>query len=114
MGDRLRSLRKSRGLVQAVAAEAVGISRNHLTEIENGKDPGFQTFCALADFYGVSMDYLYRGTTLVAIENPEDVAHGPEESRLLRIWRGVDDCHRQRMMDGLLAELLAKSKSSAA
>jgi len=114
MGDRLRQIRKDRGLVQAAAAEAVGISRNHLTEIENGKDPGFQTFCALADFYGVSMDYLYRGTTLVALDDPEDVAHGPEESRLLKIWRGVDEPQRQRMMDGLLEELLAKSKSNAA
>ncbi|MGF1275507.1 helix-turn-helix domain-containing protein [Acetobacter pasteurianus] len=93
MGDRLRAVRRAKGLVQAAAAEAIGISRNHLTEIENGKDPGFQTFCALADFYQVSMDYLYRG-----VPSPNASAQtldNAEEAAWLGLWRDMNEKQRR-------------------
>lgn len=59
VGGRLKALRTQKEISAAVVAEAVGISRPHLTNIENGKrTAGRQTFVALADFYAVSLDWL--------------------------------------------------------
>ncbi|ASL39297.1 MULTISPECIES: helix-turn-helix domain-containing protein [Acetobacter] len=93
MGERLRAMRRAKGLVQAAAAEAIGISRNHLTEIENGKAPGFQTFCALADFYQVSMDYLYRGVP--SSHAPAQTLDNAEEAAWVGLWRDMNEKQRR-------------------
>lgn len=113
MGDRLRAARKERRLVQAVAAEAVGISRNHLTEIENGKDPGFQTFCALADFYQTSMDYLYRGKSALSGASPDDVAQNDDERRLLAAWRSISEEDRGALKIALRNAVRAQDSDAA-
>lgn len=62
MGERLRGLRKSRGLTQAALSAETGIDRSHLSKIESDKDaPGRGNLQALATFYGVTMDYLQAG-----------------------------------------------------
>lgn len=59
LGNRLRTLREERGEDQAVVAEAAGISRSHLANIERGRDrPGRQTMMMIANHYGVSLDWL--------------------------------------------------------
>ena len=45
--EKLRSLRKERGETQAQVATAIGIGERH-----------YHNLCALADHFGVSMDYL--------------------------------------------------------
>ena len=47
--EKLRSLRKERGETQAQVATAIGIGERHYS---------FHNLCALADHFGVSMDYL--------------------------------------------------------
>ncbi|AQS83987.1 hypothetical protein A0U92_03505 [Acetobacter aceti] len=86
LGSRLKSLRQSRGMPQIDVAVAIGISRSHLAEIEGGKDPGFRTFCDLADFFSVSLDYLYRGSPTHRNNiNEEDADTG--ESEIVTFWR---------------------------
>jgi len=59
MGDRLRSLRKERRLRQADIAEILGITQTHYQRVEKGKiNIPTLTLCALADYFGVSIDYL--------------------------------------------------------
>lgn len=59
IGEDLRSLRKSRGLTQSGAAEAVGVSRYTLTRIESG-DMGVAlgTIVALAQLYQAPTSFL--------------------------------------------------------
>lgn len=62
LGERLRHLRKSRTLTQAVVADAVGMARPSLSNIERGEDvPGRDTLAALATYYEVSLDWLVTG-----------------------------------------------------
>ena len=51
--EKLRSLRKERGETQAQVATAIGIGERHYQNL-----PSFHNLCALADHFGVSMDYL--------------------------------------------------------
>lgn len=91
LGKRLQKLRKNRKMPQIEVATAIGISRSRLAEIEGGEDPGFRTFCDLADFYETSLDYLYRGTPQASIDISLKQVNDPEELTLLEFWRSLSD-----------------------
>ena len=59
LANRLRTLRRQRNLTQIAVADAIGITRSHLSKIESGGDnPGRETLVALANFFEVSLDWL--------------------------------------------------------
>ena len=59
LGKRLRELRKERGLLQRQTAEMLHITDVHYRRIEARKvNIPTLTLCFLADYYGVSTDYL--------------------------------------------------------
>lgn len=59
LNERLRELRKERRETQLQVALDVGITEHQYQRFEAGKQkPGFDNFCALADHFGVSLDYL--------------------------------------------------------
>jgi len=60
LGERLKLLRKERKrLRQADMAELLGITQAHYQRIEKGKiNISTLTLCTLADYFGVSLDYL--------------------------------------------------------
>lgn len=59
LGERLRLLRKERRMRQVDVAELLGITQAHYQRIEKGKiNIPTLTLCTLADYFGVSTDYL--------------------------------------------------------
>ena len=59
IGKRLKVLRKESGETQTQVAAAIGIVMRHYQRIENDEGlPGLEIFCARAEHFGVSMDYL--------------------------------------------------------
>lgn len=59
ISSRLCDLREKSGVSQDVVAEACNISRVALTRYENGqREPRMQIAARLADYYGVSVDYI--------------------------------------------------------
>ena len=57
--ERLREQRKERGETRVQVAEAVGIISRHYQQFEAGSIlSSFHNLFALADHFGVSMDYL--------------------------------------------------------
>ncbi|PRS02334.1 transcriptional regulator [Bacillus atrophaeus] len=61
LGDRLKELRDSKKLTQDKLAEILGISRGTYAHYEiNKRKPDYETLIKLADFYGVTTDYLLR------------------------------------------------------
>lgn len=59
IGNRLKELRKERKETQAQVAQAVGMGIRHYQRVEADDGlPGLEIFCALADHFGVSLDYL--------------------------------------------------------
>ena len=59
LSRRLLSLRKARGMSQETAAEGCGISFRSYRRYESGeREPTASVLCQLADFYGVTVDYL--------------------------------------------------------
>lgn len=59
LGERLRELRKERGLIQRDLAEVLKITDVHYRRIEAGKvNIPTLTLCTLADYFGVTTEYL--------------------------------------------------------
>ena len=59
LGDKLREARKNKRLTLREVGDATGLSYSGLAEIErNERNCNSETLKALAEFYGVSTDYL--------------------------------------------------------
>lgn len=60
-GGQLKKLRDKRGISQQVLADFCGISKNTVARYERGERiPNIETAGLIADFFGVTMEYLYR------------------------------------------------------
>lgn len=72
INTRLKELREQRSVNQEVVAEACDISRVALTRYENGQRvPRAQIAARLADYYGVTVDYLLGRDDPPAAAEPE-------------------------------------------
>jgi transcriptional regulator with XRE-family HTH domain len=59
LGELARKLRERHGLTQANVADAVGLTRWQITNIETGRSlPSLPTLIKLASFYECNLDYL--------------------------------------------------------
>lgn len=57
--ERLRELRAEQGVSQIMLAESLGVSKGIISLWENGlREPTLSNLVALADFFGVTLDYL--------------------------------------------------------
>lgn len=67
VAERLRSLRESVKLSQVKMAEVVGVKQSSLNRYElNQASPTFETLMRYADYFDVSLDYLFGRT-----DNPQ-------------------------------------------
>ena len=63
MGKRLKGLRESMGLSQMKMAEILGLKQPSINRYEQGQSaPSLETLVKYADYFDVSMDYLYCRT----------------------------------------------------
>lgn len=58
--ERMRSLRKEKGLKKTEVAKGTGLDRSTVTNYESGKrdNPTAETLQRIADYFDVSIDYL--------------------------------------------------------
>lgn len=57
--ERLRMLRKEKGLKQEDIAKVIGCTQRKISYLEQGvTEPDLQSLFKLADFFGVSIDFL--------------------------------------------------------
>ena len=58
--EKLKILRKKKGLTQQEVAELLNVERVAYTKWENGKSkPNYEKLEKIADFFGVSLDWLF-------------------------------------------------------
>ncbi len=63
VAERLRTLRGTVNLSQARLAQALGLKQSAVNRYENDQsDPSFETLLKYADFFDVSMDYIFGRT----------------------------------------------------
>ena len=60
MKNRIKVLRAEQGWSQATLAEMVGVSRNSIISIENGRfDPSLPLAFAIADAFGLTIEEIF-------------------------------------------------------
>jgi transcriptional regulator with XRE-family HTH domain len=90
----VRTLRRNRGLTQAELAAELGISRSHLSKVENGADAaGRQMLEAMAVFFQVSVDTFFplspKGPHSSRLQAHE-LEPAATEDEVLTLWRSLD------------------------
>jgi DNA-binding XRE family transcriptional regulator len=57
--ERIRELREDKGLTKVALGKALGLSHTAIVNWENGKKyPSIFTFLVIAEFFGVTIEYL--------------------------------------------------------
>lgn len=86
IGERLHSLRQKSGQSLQAVADAVGISKAHIWELEKGhsKNPSFELVQKLAKHFGITID---------ALVGAEDEP-GAKELQVQRLHRGFEELSR--------------------
>ncbi|AEE95322.1 helix-turn-helix domain-containing protein [Mahella australiensis] len=100
----IKQLRLEKGLSQKEIANAIGVDRTTYNKYETGKSqPDFDTVQKLADFFGVSVDYLLgRSDTRNSDVIEEAIKDDPE---LERIWNMLNNREEVRVMFKKIADL---------
>lgn len=87
---RLKELREHAGYSQAAFAERINVSQPAVGHWESGtRKPDLDTLLTIADFFGVSVDYLLCHEA--PIHSPSEAMHDmpTEEKEILRLWRNA-------------------------
>ena len=103
--SRLKELRSTRGVSQEAAAEGCGISRIALARYENGtRVPVVEIAAKLADYYGVSVDYLMgRETPSTTPTPPQQKAPSDMRAEAMMLLEAMDDATYQTALKVLRA-----------
>ena len=96
VAQRLKQLRAKHKLTQLEVASLLNISREAYSMYENQKRQlNYEALCILADYYHVSMDYLFGRT-----DTPEPSGKlSLEETVLLFQYRALDERGRETILD---------------
>lgn len=96
--DRLKNLRKSRGLSQLELANYLGLkTRTYVSYENNEREPDSQVLIRIAQFFDVSIDYLLNFNVESQISTPSVTK---KELQVLQAYRNQPDM--QKSVDRLL------------
>ena len=86
--ERLKLLRKEKGVTQKAVADAIGVTERGIRRYEAGDvTPGFDIIAALAEYFKVSTDYV-----IGVNDNPNS-----DETDLLVVFRELNDTDRKNL-----------------
>lgn len=104
IGDTLKRLRTKKGLTSEELCSKIGIKGGSYRNYErNDRKPDYDTLVKLADFYGVTTDYLLGRPEATPPENPIDQIPTVDEMErdLFREWLTLDKSARTAFLNVL-------------
>lgn len=100
--QRLKDLKEDADLTQKQVAELIGVSMNHYGKYERGEtDIPLEKAVILADYYGVSLDYIAGRT------NSKGGLHN--DGRFEKLFSELNSCNKNRIEERML-EMLENQK----
>lgn len=117
--DTIKALRKEHGLTQTELGEVVGFTHVAVVKWENGqREPDFSTLIKLADYFGVSTDYLLgREEKKSVMQRPtselvEKYQHLFYDSDFVKIAKIYDNIQEAVVKGILVGYFLAAAKAN--
>lgn len=108
--QRLRDLKEDADLTQKQVAEVIGVSINHYGKYERGEtDIPFEKAILLADYYGVSLDYLAGRTNFRHGKSAPDLTE--EQIQLCDIYSMLTEKNKGKLE--ILAEQLLEKQTGS-
>lgn len=106
--ERLKELCKEKGITPTALVKELGMSGGNLSKWKNGKIPKSDTISALAEYFGVSADYLLgidslKEKSMTALDNPSLILSADEKWFILKL-RELDKEGRTMVESTLIAE----------
>ncbi|MBQ5322503.1 MAG: helix-turn-helix transcriptional regulator, partial [Oscillospiraceae bacterium] len=88
--EKLRNLRKQKGITQEELAEKLFVSRTAVSKWESGKGyPSIDSLKMISKFYSVTVDELLSGDEMLALAEEENKT---KENRFADVVFGILDC----------------------
>lgn len=89
--ERMRSLRKEKGLKKTEVAKGIGLDRSTVTNYESGKrnNPTAETLQRIADYFDVSIDYL---------TGKSDIRDKLTATELIQVFRKLTDENKLQLI----------------
>lgn len=114
---RLKELREKRGLSQAALARHLSVSQSTVGGWEICKrEPTFETLETVADFFGVTLDYLLGKTEIPLTVYRQDTPYvevTPFEKRIVETYRTLPEVEQMMICRMLRIEHPAEARSKA-
>ena len=109
IGERVRLLRKKRGLSQVELAARVGITQGSLSLIETNKTevPAGETLAALCRVLQTTPDFIVAGAG-----DPDSIESAMQEHELVHLWRDLPQEARKLVLENAQAVSRAFSAKS--
>lgn len=121
LGEKIKQLRKNKGITQADLAQAMGLSQQAVARWEvNRSEPDNETMCRLASYFGVSSDYLLgipihlhadAVRNIVRNDTPPPSADA-EKLRFVALLRGLQS-NINALIESTIAEAMQSGETTA-
>lgn len=97
LGERIQALLEEKQITQRELAEKIHVAPNTINGyIKNRRHPDYATIARIAENLDTSSDYLLGNTSCRYLPHSEA---SPGEDILLNNYRGLDDHHKQVLVD---------------
>ncbi len=116
ISEKLTEIRKSKGYTMKAVAEAIEMKPDTYRNYESGRlEPNLKTLQKLADFYGVTTDYLLGRPEAKPPADPVDEFVSKtnmvsNEQAALKKWLSLDETKRKAVLD-IMAEIIHEYES---
>ncbi|MCL6592290.1 MAG: helix-turn-helix transcriptional regulator [Firmicutes bacterium] len=107
LGEKLKKLRKEKGLTQEKLSQKLGFSNRYISKIEAGEKPSMETFRKLAAFFQVPVEYLVSEN-----EDTNTLSAVIRNKEVLDAFIDVDqmDSEDQKIILGVIKAFTMKNK----
>ena len=97
--ERLKSLRKEKGLTLEELAQDLGMTKQVLSRYERGeREADYKTLVKIANFFVVSIDYLLGHSAYYFPDTIGKTAVDDDESELLELYEALSPSRKEDLM----------------
>ena len=105
-GERLKQIRKTKGLSQQELADQLGVHFSHLNRMENGRaEPSFEVIKQLTDIFAINADYFFQDS-----DGTEPLIQNKNLAEKIRLISTLDDAD-QAALNHMMNVMLAKKRA---